>query len=91
MPNWDAAAAGPNPLSFDLRVLLIHGLPNSLFFQWRAVLNPATKEAGHFQVKELFPPPTEWQFRTGLIFKAVDLLLWFLGSRERYISTVVFW
>lgn len=55
MLNRDVAAAGPNPLSFDLRVLLIHGLPNSLFSQWRAVLNPATTEAGHFQVKNLFP------------------------------------
>lgn len=56
MLNRDVAAAGPNPLSFDLRVLLIHGLPSSFFFfQWRAVLNPATTEAGHFQVKKLFP------------------------------------
>lgn len=58
MLNRDVAAAGPNPLSFDLRVLLIHGLPNSLFFffpQWRAVLNPATTEAGHFQVKKVSP------------------------------------
>lgn len=55
MLNRDVAAAGPNPLSFDLRVLLIHGLPNSPFSQWHAVLNPPTTEVGHFQVKKLSP------------------------------------